>query len=79
MSWDVGEYLDYGNCKCRKKLADKLVEECSENIAESELVKWLWKCMQFLYNIYCNICHCPFNNHRHLYCIFSFSLVLKKR
>ena len=29
---DVGECLDYGNCKCRKKLVDKLVEECSENI-----------------------------------------------
>ena len=24
--------LDYKNCKCRKKLTDKLVEECSENI-----------------------------------------------
>ena len=23
-SCDVGEYLDYKNCKCRKKLADKL-------------------------------------------------------
>ena len=27
-SCDVGEYLDYKDCKCRKKLADKLVEEC---------------------------------------------------
>ena len=25
-------YLDYENCKCRKRLADKLVEECIENI-----------------------------------------------
>ena len=31
-SCDVGEFLDYENRKCRKKLADKLVEECSENI-----------------------------------------------
>ena len=23
----VGEYLDYENCKCRKRLTDKLVEE----------------------------------------------------
>ena len=30
-SCDVGEYLDYENCKCRKRLADKLVEECTEN------------------------------------------------
>ena len=28
-SYDVGEYLDYKNCKCRKKLADKLHEECT--------------------------------------------------
>ena len=26
---DVGEYLDYKNCKCRKKLVDKLVERSS--------------------------------------------------
>ena len=25
-SCDVGEYLDYENCKCRKRLVDKLVE-----------------------------------------------------
>ena len=31
-SCDVGEYLNYENCKCRKKLIDKLVEECSETI-----------------------------------------------
>ena len=31
---DVGEYLDYENCKCRKKLVDKLVEECTENVDE---------------------------------------------
>ena len=29
-SSDTGEYLDYKNCKCRKKLVDKLVEECSK-------------------------------------------------
>ena len=31
-SCNIGEYLDYSNCKCRKKLVDKLVEECTENI-----------------------------------------------
>ena len=35
----VGEYLDYENCKCRKKLVDKLVEECIENVKEVILVK----------------------------------------
>ena len=36
-SCDVGEYLDYENCKCRKKLVDKLVEECTENINEIKI------------------------------------------
>ena len=36
-SCDVGEYLDYKNCKCRKRLIYKLVEECSENIYDKQL------------------------------------------
>ena len=36
-SCDAGEYLDYKNCKLRKRLVDKLFEECSENIDEKEL------------------------------------------
>ena len=36
-SCDGGEYLDYANCKCRKRLINQLVEECSENIYEKEL------------------------------------------
>ena len=36
-SCDVGEYLDYKNCKCRKRFVDKLIEECSENINKKEL------------------------------------------
>ena len=35
---DVGEYLHYPNFKCRKRLIDKLVEECSENIDENKLI-----------------------------------------
>ena len=35
---DVGEYLDYKNCKCRKRLVDKLVEECSENVDGNETI-----------------------------------------
>ena len=38
-SCDIGEYLDCSNCKCRKKLIDKLVEECTENIEETRLVE----------------------------------------
>ena len=37
-SSDVGEYLDYKNCKCRKRIIDKLVEECSENIDGNEML-----------------------------------------
>ena len=37
-SCDIREYLDYKNCKCRKKIIDKLVEECSENIYENEII-----------------------------------------
>ena len=35
-SYDIGEYLDYKKSKCRKRIIDKLVEECSENIFENE-------------------------------------------
>ena len=37
-SCNIGEYLDYKNCKCRKKLADKLIDECTETIEETKLV-----------------------------------------
>ena len=33
-SRDIGEYLDYKNCKCRKRLIDKLVDECTETVEE---------------------------------------------
>ena len=36
-SCDVGEYLNYKNRKCRKKLAAKLVEECTENVEEVKI------------------------------------------
>ena len=35
----VGEPLDHENCKCRKRLVDKLVEECGENIDEAKLTE----------------------------------------
>ena len=37
--WLHGEYLDYENGKCRKKLVDKLVEEYNENIDEAKLTE----------------------------------------
>ena len=38
-SRDVGEYLHYQNCKCRKKLVYKLVEECTKKVEEVRLAK----------------------------------------
>ena len=35
-SCHIREYLDYKNCKCRKRIIDKLVEEYSENIYENK-------------------------------------------
>ena len=38
-SCDIGEYLDYENCKCRKKLVDKLIEQCTKTVEEVKLAK----------------------------------------
>ena len=36
-SWDIGEYLDYANCKCRKRIIDELVKQWIENINGKKL------------------------------------------
>ena len=36
---DVGEYLDYENCKYRKTLVGKLFDECAETVEEVKLAK----------------------------------------
>ena len=43
-SSDIGEYLHYENCICRKKSVDKLIEcssteECTENVEEVNIAK----------------------------------------
>ena len=38
-SCNIAEYLDYENCKCKRKLIDKLLEECTENIEEVKPAK----------------------------------------
>ena len=38
-SCDVGEYLNYENCRCRKKIVDKLVEVCTETVDKVKLSK----------------------------------------
>ena len=37
-SCNVGEYLNYSDCKSRKKLADKLIDQWIETIEETKLV-----------------------------------------
>ena len=37
-SCDFSEYLDYENCKCRKKLVAPLIEECTETVEEVKLI-----------------------------------------
>ena len=36
---DVGKYLDYENCKYRKKLVDQITDECTETVEEVKLAK----------------------------------------
>ena len=36
---NFSEYLDYENCKYTKRMIDKLIEECNENIKETNLNK----------------------------------------
>ena len=75
---DVGEYLDYENFKCRKKLVDKSVEEYTENIDEVKIVGMvLFK--------HGNKCVCPYticvclgcnslNNQHWSSCLFSLQI-----
>ena len=35
---DAGEYLDHTSCKCRKRLTDKLVKDCRQNIDGNEMI-----------------------------------------
>ena len=36
---DVGEYLDYADCKCIKKLVAPLIEECTKTVEKVKLAK----------------------------------------
>ena len=36
---NFSEYLDYENCKCRRKLVEPLIEECTETVEEVKLAK----------------------------------------
>ena len=49
-SCDIGEYLDYKNYKCVKRLVNKLIEECSKNIDEKELHPTTLHSNKMIYN-----------------------------
>ena len=72
-SCDVGEYFNYENCKCRKKLVDNLIEECTEDIDEvkiAELFIWTWKWeWMFLHNLCCLSCN-SLNSQHWNWCLF---------
>ena len=67
-SCSIGKYLDYSNCKCRKKLIDRLVEECTETIEEVKLVKITIENENSYYK-------CSSNN-VYIACIVLFSIIL---
>ena len=69
-SCDFSEYLDYKNCKCKKMLVDKLVEEYTENIEETRLVEKTFTELQSAKNenkLKCSSC---------TLCIVLFSILL---
>ena len=37
-SCNISQYLDYSDCKCKKKLVDPLIKECTENDNETKIV-----------------------------------------
>ena len=66
-SCDIGKYLDYKNCKCRKSLVNKLVEEHNETIDEVKLTKIILADIKVVINVILVYCT--------LYC-FQYSLQL---
>ena len=87
-SCNIGEYLDYKNCNCRKRIIDKLVDECSENIYENETLDGIplnaipLNFYKKVYNscmVYSIICYIFNNKQMHLFCFYLFLLVFNKR
>ena len=86
-SCDVREYLNYKNCKCKKRIIDKLVEECSDNIDVNETLDII-PLDAIPLNIYKKVCNpclvyivsfsCVFNN-KHLLRFYLLLLVFRRR
>ena len=57
-SCDIGEYLDFENCKCRRKLVDQLIEECTKNIEQAKLAKITLAKMKISIKMNAVLAHC---------------------
>ena len=75
-SCDIGEYLDYKNCKCTKKIIDKLTEECSENINGNEML--YNETLDIISSSDNSIIFCVFNN-KYIYGYLCLLLYLFKK
>ena len=64
---DFSEYLDYENCKCRKQLVDKLIDEYTETIEEVKLANITTMELHSLENK---------NNHKYDSCIVYIVLII---
>ena len=51
ISCNVGEYLDYENCKCRKKIVHKLVEQCTKTAEKVKIAEHKNKCSSWILHI----------------------------
>ena len=64
---DIGEQLDYDNCKCRKRLVDKLIEECDKTTEEVKLTN---------ITIFKNENNCKYGSCEHSSCIVFIVLMI---
>ena len=88
-SCDVGEYLGYNYFKRRKRLVDKLVEECNENIDEEELHpnKMIYNSTLHDYekisssceDSSCTVCYIFHNSYKHYNVFIYFEWYLKRK
>ena len=59
-SCDIGEYLDYENCKCRKKIVDKVAEESLKILKKQGQLKKLQLKIKININVvfaHCTVCY----------------------
>ena len=68
-SGDVGKYLDYENCKFRKKFIHKLIEECPENAEEAKLAKIT---SMELHTVHYVVFNNLYNQHWNCYLVFYY-------